>query len=131
MALVSFQFFKRSSWASTWLVKEQDITKEGWPVAQPKFSSRPDASTITPCPSGKTKRSTCGLMFSTLMPSKSSRCKHDHSVPIWEDEAIHLRLDVFHLDALKLFQASHVNLIVKVTNVANNGVVFHLFHVLQ
>lgn len=47
----------------TWLVKEQDITKEGWPVAQPRLSRRPSASTITPCPSGKMKRSTWGLMF--------------------------------------------------------------------
>lgn len=47
----------------TWLVKEQDITKDGWPVAQPRLSRRPSASTITPWPSGKMKRSTWGLMF--------------------------------------------------------------------
>ena len=31
------------------LVNEQDITKEGWPVAQPRFRSLPRARTITPC----------------------------------------------------------------------------------
>jgi len=57
-ALVTFQLLSRSSCASTWLVKEQDITKEGCPVAHPKFSSRPDARTMTPWPSGNTNLST-------------------------------------------------------------------------
>ena len=48
---------------------------------------------------------------------------------VWEDETVTLRLDVLPLDALPRQQASHVNLIVKVTNVADNGVVLHLGHV--
>jgi hypothetical protein len=56
----------------TWLVKEQDMTKEGWPVAHPRLSSRPSASTMTPCPSGKMKRSTCGLMFWTCAAKRSA-----------------------------------------------------------
>merc|ERR1719401_20100 len=59
------------------------MTKDGWPVAQPKFSKRPDASTITPCPSGKTKRSTWGLMFSTLMPGNPSRPAISISLSKW------------------------------------------------
>ena len=60
--------FQSSSCAMTWLVKEQDITNEGWPVAQPRLSRRPSASTITPWPSGKMNLSTWGLMFWRLMP---------------------------------------------------------------
>ncbi len=48
---------------------------------------------------------------------------------VWEDEPVTLRLDVLPLDALPLHEASHVNLIVKVTNVADNGIVLHLGHV--
>ena len=48
---------------------------------------------------------------------------------VWEDEPVTLRLDVLPLDALPLHEASHVNLIIKVTNVANNGIVLHLGHV--
>ena len=54
----------------TWLVKEHDMTKEGWPVAHPRLSRRPSASTMTPWPSGKMKRSTWGLMFCLFMPAK-------------------------------------------------------------
>merc|ERR1719203_1806400 len=100
MALVSFQFFNKSNCAKTWFVKEQDITKDGWPVAQPKFNNRPDASTMTPWPSG-------------------------------ENEAVHLRLDSLHLHTGHALQSCHVDLIVKVANVANNGIVLHFLHVLQ
>mmetsp|Transcript_173391 Transcript_173391/g.421725 ORF Transcript_173391/g.421725 Transcript_173391/m.421725 type:complete len:312 (+) Transcript_173391:215-1150(+) len=58
------RFTHSSTWASVWLVKEFDITNDGWPVAQPRFSRRPSASMITPWPSSKMKRSTCGLIFS-------------------------------------------------------------------
>ncbi|KFM24324.1 hypothetical protein F751_3042 [Auxenochlorella protothecoides] len=57
----------------TWLVKEQDMTNEGCPVAQPRLSRRPSASTMTPWPSGKMKRSTWGLMVWRVMPGFSSR----------------------------------------------------------
>ena len=52
----------------TWLVKEQDITNEGWPVAQPRLRRRPSARMMMPWPSGKTNRSTCGLMLTFLTP---------------------------------------------------------------
>merc|ERR1712107_158058 len=39
--LLVFQLSNKSSWARAWLVKEQDITKDGWPVAHPKFNKRP------------------------------------------------------------------------------------------
>ena len=54
--------------------------------------------------------------------------QHDDTVAVWEDEAVTLRLDVLPLDALPFHESSHVNLIVKVTNVTNNGIVLHLGH---
>ena len=57
----------RASWASTWLVNELDITNDGWPVAQPRFTSRPSASRRIEWPSGNVYLSTAptvvGLMF--------------------------------------------------------------------
>ena len=47
---------------------------------------------------------------------------------IREDEAVALRLDVLPLNALPLHEARHVNLVVKVTDVAHDGVVLHLGH---
>lgn len=44
--------------ARHWLVKEFDITNEGCPVAQPRFTRRPSASTKIECPSGKVNLST-------------------------------------------------------------------------
>merc|ERR550537_1101922 len=75
--------FQSSSCASVWFVKLHDITNDGCPVAQPKFKSRPDASTITPCPSGNTNRSTCGLMLSTCMPGKFSMPSMSISLSKW------------------------------------------------
>ena len=57
-----------SIWASTWLVKLDDMTKLGWPVAQPRLTSRPSARTITEWPSGKSQASTWGLMLVLAMP---------------------------------------------------------------
>ena len=41
------------------------MTKEGCPVAHPRFSRRPSARMMTPWPSGKMKRSHWGLMVCT------------------------------------------------------------------
>merc|ERR1719375_1512308 len=48
-----------------------------------------------------------------------------------EDEPVHLGLDVVDLDALEFLQQIHLDLIVKVANVANNGIVLHFLHALQ
>ena len=51
-----------------WFVKELDITKLGWPVAFPRFKSRPSDSTMIEWPSGKVHTSTCGLTVSRVTP---------------------------------------------------------------
>ena len=50
-------------------MNEQDITNEGWPVAQPRFSRRPSARIITEWPSGNRHSSYCGLMLIRSMPA--------------------------------------------------------------
>ena len=62
---------------------------------------------------------------------QSARCQDNHTVAIREDKAVHLRLDVLNLDAREILQVLHGNLVVKVTDVAHNGVVLHLLHVIQ
>mmetsp|Transcript_14139 Transcript_14139/g.37449 ORF Transcript_14139/g.37449 Transcript_14139/m.37449 type:complete len:510 (+) Transcript_14139:196-1725(+) len=55
--------------------------------------------------------------------------QNNHAVAIREHEAVHLRLDVLHLDARKALNAGHVDLVVEVTDVTDDGVVLHLLHV--
>ena len=62
---------------------------------------------------------------------QSARCQHNHTVAIREDKAIHLWFDVLDLDAREVLQVLHCDLIVEVSNVAHNGVVLHLLHVIQ
>lgn len=56
---------------------------------------------------------------------------NDASVGLREDPAVGLRLDGDALDTRVGLKAEHVNLIVKVTNVANDGIVLHLPHVVN
>merc|ERR1719396_99064 len=50
---------------------------------------------------------------------------------IREDKAINLRFDVFHLNAGEVLQACHVDFVVEVADVSNDGIVLHLLHVLE
>ena len=55
----------RSAPASGWRTS-CDITKLGWPVAQPRFTRRPSASRKIALPSANVYLSTCGLMLMLL-----------------------------------------------------------------
>merc|ERR1712176_396653 len=68
---------------------------------------------------------------STSQVKKTTRREHNDAMTVWKNEAVDLWLDVFHLDTWELLQLGHLNLVVKVTDVANNRVVFHFLHVLQ
>ena len=72
-----------SIWAITWFVKLVDITKLGWPVAQPRFSSRPSARISTLWPSGNTNWSYWGLMLVRLMPGIFFRPAMSISLSKW------------------------------------------------
>eukprot|EP00736_Rhodelphis_marinus_P007012 Rmarinus@m.17095 len=56
--------------------------------------------------------------------------KDNDAVAVSELIAVHLRLDLEVLDPRGRLEAGHVDLVVEVTDVANNGVVLHLGHVL-
>src|SRR6185503_14890718 len=56
--------------------------------------------------------------------------QNHHAVAIGEHPLVILRLDVDLLDALPLAQASHVDLVVEVTDVGDDRLVLHLRHVL-
>merc|ERR1740123_1285493 len=60
-----------------------------------------------------------------------TRGQNNDTVTIWEHEAVDLGLDVLYFDAWESFETSHVNLVVKVADVANNGIVLHLLHMFQ
>merc|ERR1719201_3357623 len=66
---------------------------------------------------------------STAQVQEPTTCQNNHTVPIWEDEAINLRLNVLDLDAREALDACHVDLVVEVANVAHDGIVLHLRHV--
>lgn len=48
---------------------------------------------------------------------------------IWEFEAVDLILNVFTFNSWVTIKASHVNFIVEMSDVSDNGVVLHLCHV--
>mmetsp|Transcript_6425 Transcript_6425/g.8428 ORF Transcript_6425/g.8428 Transcript_6425/m.8428 type:complete len:449 (-) Transcript_6425:20-1366(-) len=57
---------------------------------------------------------------------KTSLRKDNYTAPRLKDKLVHLGLDVGALG--NLHKSVHVNFVVKVTNVSNNGVVLHLGH---
>merc|ERR1719420_731820 len=59
---------------------------------------------------------------------KPATREDNDAMSIRELEAVDLGLDVLNFDAREAFKAGHVNLVVKVTDVANNCVIFHLLH---
>lgn len=69
-----------------------------------------------------------GVASGTAQVQQTALSKYNDTMAIREDEAVTLRLDVLPLDALPLHETSHVDLVVKMTNVAHNGVVLHLGH---
>mmetsp|Transcript_11765 Transcript_11765/g.21145 ORF Transcript_11765/g.21145 Transcript_11765/m.21145 type:complete len:479 (-) Transcript_11765:8-1444(-) len=71
-----------------------------------------------------------GRMASSASEVKETTLSKDNdTVAVGEDEAVALGLDVLALDVGDSVETSHVDLIVEVTNVSNDGVVLHLSHV--
>ena len=70
------------------------------------------------------------MSSSTTKIQQATFRQHDDGATRWKFPFINLWLDVDLRRALDLLQASHVNLIVKVTNVSNDGLVLHAQHLL-
>ena len=97
------------------------MTKLGCPMAQPRLTRRPSASRMMFLPFFKVNRSTCGLMFVFVLQFSSSHLTWggtSKSRLIIKDSI----LKSIFCKKLKVY----LDLAVKVTNVANNGVVLHL-----
>ena len=56
--------------------------------------------------------------------------EHVDAVALFEGVFINLRLDVELLDSLKSLELIDLNLIIEVTDITNDGLILHLFHVL-
>lgn len=67
----------------------------------------------------------------TAQIHESALSQEDDTTAVREHIAVNLGLDVLALDVLAVGQTSQVNLIVEMSNVADNGVVLHLLHVLD
>ena len=61
LLLISPCLVQSSICASVWLVNDADMTKEGWPVALPRLTSRPSDRRMMCLPSANSISSTCGL----------------------------------------------------------------------
>ena len=57
--------------------------------------------------------------------------EHDHGVPVGEDPLVDLRLDPDPLDARHGGEAGHVDLVVEVADVADDGEVLHPLHLVD
>lgn len=71
-----------------------------------------------------------GVTGGTAKVDESSLSEEDDTVSVGEGELVDLRLDFGSLDAGVVLQSVDVDFVVKVTDVADDGVVSHLGHVL-
>ena len=60
---------------------------------------------------------------------QTTASKNDYTVSIGEHEAVNLILNWINSNAWIRLEPSHVNLVVEVANVADDGVVLHLGHI--
>ena len=70
-----------------------------------------------------------GVAGGAAQVQQAALSQDNHAVAVGEDEAVALGLDVLALDSGPAVEAGHVNLVVEVANVADDGVVLHLGHV--
>ena len=57
--------------------------------------------------------------------------QQDNAVSVGEIVAVYLRFDVDMLDAGIMFERIHLDFVIEVTDVANNGLVFHFLHMVD
>merc|ERR1719231_487970 len=62
---------------------------------------------------------------------QATRREDNDAMTVREHETVHLWLDILHFDPWELLKLFHLDLVIKVSNVADDGVILHLLHVLQ
>ena len=67
----------------------------------------------------------------TSQVEESTLSKDDDTVSVWELESVHLWFDLNLLDSWVGLETFHINFIIEMTNVSNDGVVLHLSHILS
>jgi len=72
-----------------------------------------------------------GVSSGATKVEETSLGEDDHSVSVGPDEAVNLGLDVLPDNSLGLLNSGHVDLVIEVSNVSDNGVVLHLGHVVS
>ena len=70
-----------------------------------------------------------GVTSGATQVHQTSTSKEDDGLAVLEGELVNLRLDLLVLDGGIVLKTSDINLVIEVTDVANNGVVAHLLHV--
>ena len=65
----------------------------------------------------------------TTQVHKTATSKNNYTVSVRENKAVDLILNWIDSNAWIRLEASHVDLVVEVANVADNGVVLHLGHI--
>merc|ERR1712019_133158 len=65
----------------------------------------------------------------TSKVQQATRCEDNDAMTVREHETVHLWLDVLHLNPWELFKL--FDLVIEVADVANDGIILHLLHVLR
>jgi len=71
------------------------------------------------------------MSSSTTKIQESSFGKDKDTVTIGEFPSVKLWFDFLSLDSWIVFKSFHINFIIKMTNVSNNSIVFHLGHMMS
>merc|ERR1712066_362770 len=77
----------------------------------------------------RTRHHERGVSSGAPQVHQAASSKDDDAMPVREDEAVDLRFNVLYLDSGEALESSHVDLVVKVPDVADDGIVLHVLHV--
>ena len=67
----------------------------------------------------------------TTQIDKTSIGQQNNTMPIREIITIHLRLDIHTFNTRIMFQSIYLDLIIKVTDIANDSLILHFLHVVN
>ena len=61
---------------------------------------------------------------------ESSLSENNNTMSVWENPSVDLWLDVLSLDTWPVLETFHIDFVIEMSDISNNGVVLHLGHVL-